>query len=47
MQNETMECLALEEETKANINWFEQKTVKLRKIRKHFINPTIQNVDFC
>ena len=31
---------------KANVNWFERKSVELRKVREHFINLKAQNEDF-
>ena len=37
--------VVLEEETKANVNWFEQNSAKMSKVRKYFINPKIQNED--
>ena len=39
-------CFVLEEETKAKVNLFERKSAKLRKIRKYFIQPKIENEDF-
>ena len=32
---------------KANVNWFERKSAKLRKVREYFIYLKIQNEDFC
>ena len=39
-------CLALEEETKANINWFQRKSTELKELREYFTNYKIRNKDF-
>ena len=39
-------CLVFEKESKANVNWFERKSAKLRKVREYFIKLKIPNEGF-